>query len=410
MKNDRKYTIDKLICALFCFFALTPVINHNHLNWVVITGVLWIAIASLLYLFPKISAVNRNICSMILLVTLWCCIEILYKELGISSASGGNYYVRIGYYIPFLMGILYINRNKKIILVTITITLVISVLDNIRLSILYPEYLHNITRSSYSEFRTSLNFGAANFGYCALILQFVIWFLICSGKLKKANKTMAWFTIVTIVVYLICLSSTSMLVLLVVFDCLIYLTFPINATQKYSTKDKVIRLCVAISLILLMVILWDRVLALLGNRVSLRMTALLTGNDWDIYVTRPKLALVSVQSWLKDFRSFFFGQGLHLNAKDFSFSGQHSAIIDQLAYYGLLGIIIPGIAMWKYSKYVSRFLSDDCLRLYHMLIALFVVNNIINTNIKIDAGIMTFLFVPTVLIEITEKEANLIER
>ena len=176
------------------------------------------------------------------------------------------------------------------------------------------------------------------------------------------------------------------------------------AMNHYTSKVKVIRLCIVILLILLIIFLWDRVLGLLGDRVSVRILALFTGNDWDIYVTRPQLAFVSIQSWLKDVRSFFFGQGLHLDASDFSFSGQHSAIIDQLAYYGVTGIIIPGIAMWKYSRNISRILSEECLRLYHILITLFIINNIINTNIKIDAGVMTFLFVPAALIEITEME------
>lgn len=404
MINDNRFSIDKLLCVMFCIFALTPVVSHNHLDWIIITGGLWMAITIFLYVIPKLSAVNRDLCSMIFLVLLWCSIELMYRYFGISSATSGNYFVRMGYYIPFLMGILYINRNRKIILFTITATLVISVLDNIRLSVLYPEILQSITKSDYSDYRTNLNFGAANFGYCVLILQLVLWFLICTGKLEKAKKKLAYFIIVAIVIYLLCLSSTSILILLVVFDALIYLTFPMFAVDHYTSKVKVIRLCIVILLILLIIFLRDRVLGLLGDRVSVRISALFTGNDWDIYITRPKLAFVSTQSWLKDIRSFFFGQGLHLDASDFSFSGQHSAIIDQLAYYGVTGIIIPGIAMWKYSRNISRILSEECLRLYHILITLFIINNIINTNIKIDAGVMTFLFVPAALIEITEME------
>ena len=116
MINDNRFSIDKLLCVLFCIFALTPVMSHNHLDWVIITGVLWMAITIFLYVIPKLSAVNRDLCSMIFLVLLWCGIELMYRYFGISSATSGNYFVRMGYYIPFLMGILYINRNRKIIL------------------------------------------------------------------------------------------------------------------------------------------------------------------------------------------------------------------------------------------------------------------------------------------------------
>lgn len=392
-------SLDIVICTVFCFLAITPFFNHNYLSLIAIFGAALIISLLVIYGLKNGFRIDSEIGTIIFLILIWFSIEIGYRVNGYSSASWGNYFIRLGFYVPLLVGVIYVKYNVKGIDIVILVSLVISIIDNIRLGILYPNILQYITSDISNTYRGSLNLGTAAFGYCVLLAQYIIFYNICNHTINGFRKAVYIIIAVCSVIYLVFLSSATLLTLLFVIDAYIYIRFPHSENRK-TIRIKIERVLFFGILLILALIFKNWILNILGEKFSNRFNAIVYGNNRSIYYTRPELAFVSLKSWLNSIKTFLIGGGLHLDSSDlYSFSGQHSAIIDQLAYYGILGWVIPGMIFYRFYNYIKVRINPSHREIFKIVCVICIIGNIINSSCRIESGIINFMFVPLSLMK-----------
>ena len=360
----------------------------------------WIIIVSTL--FFKIGTPVYQRCSTILMSTiLYVSVILIYRLLGISTAKPGYYLGLLLFYMVVLLLPIVPNdelsKKAKKLWWCIMIIILFNVVDNIRLSILYPEI--NLIRFYLdSDFLSSINAGGGSFYTLTLFFFCVCYFVWLNTEQRKLK----WFSLVAAVV-------TAIYICGFCFKASVVLYFILSAVLIYYAKKTQNRT----SFVFVALLSGFVVVSLVGNfsnefinlietvspneRLTMRFVTLVDENADEAHEAtitgRTNLYMLSVKTWLTNTVTFFFGIGDHYTVLDPAKTGigQHASLLDLLGRYGILGASLVFIMLKKSFSYILSLFSQE----YRLQIgAIFLVYILCGLTKEIfEAGIGCVLFI-----------------
>ena len=338
-------SINFLLLCFFCIASITPIVNANiHVFALPAVYLSWFISAFFCGKFVKsqiteLALVGLSIC--------W-----IYKIFGISSAEIGNYfYVSVFYTMPICMMFIqknYTIKQKQILSWLIIIVFFISILSNI---ILFNN-ISTYTTWSFTaaqkdeELVKTFNLGGTSFTVASMVYAGVLTILTLIKK--KVWKIVFFAGLITSIYYnIVCAGRASVVILLVT------MVFCLILVYKYRGFDMKWALVIVIPSLAVLLLLGGPIFHFFGDvidneRLSIRMHdlgVLFEGGDTSDAETleRGELSFLSINTWLRDPISFFFGIGDHryeAGSVEQVYKigiGGHSSFFDTLAKYGLIG-------------------------------------------------------------------------
>lgn len=338
-------------------------------------------------------------------VFLYLALIFVYKLIGYSSAEWGNYMHQLSFFIPILLMLLIpdllSNRQKILLWWLMLVVMLFNIADNIYLSILYPS-LNSVSRFYQDEeFLASINAGSSPFYTFSLLFFNVCFFVFLNCKEKKIKLvTLAAAVVSAIYILGFCLKA-SVVVYFLLSLVLQYFAYRTNNTILFFF---VIVLSVLLGVAVITVFqdsIADFIISVSPDeRLTERLVTLIDVEnaeaDISIATNRTNLYLLSVNTWLSDISSFLFGIGDHRAAFGAKATGigQHSDLLDSLARYGLLGLIML-VAVFKHMfKYLLSLYGKtyklQLVTIFAILIMCGLTKNIFLPGI----GCVMFLLLP----------------
>lgn len=344
-----------LFLLLWAVIACTPILS-NPLYFVTL-----LAFAFLMLLVHHRLLGKQQM--LVMWVVAYVVIMILYKLIGYSSAEWGNYMNQLLFFTPLLLMLLIpdmlsIGQKKKLWWLLVFV-MAFNIADNIRLCILYPQ-LNSVSRLFQDEvFLASINAGGTPFYTFSLFFFNVCFFVFLNCK-EKATKYLAMVAAFISAIYILgfCLKGS------IVVYFLLSLVLQIFAYKTQNTT--LFFIVLALSAIFAFVVLnlfkdaiADFIISVSpSERLTTRLVTLVDveNEEADIgtITGRTNLYLLSIKTWLSNFINFFIGIGDHraqLGVKATGI-GQHSDLLDSLARYGLLGLIVLFSIFRNYFRYL----------------------------------------------------------
>ena len=407
---------DTFRCLMICIYSaliFTPYVTSYYMNipFFVALLILFMTILDLL----KVLNHKLIFASFALLF-----IELIYRIIGLSDASIGNYGLRIMTFISLWIGYfswnnLSFNECKCIVNVSL-LTLVINTIDNIRLYRLYPNIIPTLRGTEYFYNQWGkVNIGDTGFKYQVFFMSlFLLLYIWKDEKFRHHHAALkllyfvAW-VILTLFTIVYCASGTIILSLIIG-------TILIVALGANNPKKTIIRLALLVMLFGILFVFSYQILSLAalmaeqisGSKVARRIVAIsnLLNNSMnaeDIMIfERVDFLLLDLNSWLRNPLTFIFGVGYHtrvfaLNVNEaatLNGDGNHSGIFDLVARYGLLavGVLLPII------NGIKRYLCVGYLHKQHVYVSiifgLLVFNCIFNNLITLGMAFIVFMCYP----------------
>lgn len=295
-------------------------------------------------------------------VFLYIALIFVYKLIGYSSAEWGNYMHQLSFFIPmllmFLIPDLLSNRQKTLLWWLVLAVMVFNIADNIYLSILYPS-LNSVSRFYQDEeFLASINAGGSPFYTFSLLFFNVCFFVFLNSKKKIKYAALVAAVISAIYILGFCLKAS----VVVYFLLSLFLQY-----FAYRTSNRFLFFFVigftAILGIAVITVFQDSIVDFIisvspDERLTARLVTLIDAEnaeaDISIATNRTSLYLLSVETWLSDISNFLFGIGDHRAAFGAKATGigQHSDLLDSLARYGLLGLMLLVTIFKNFIKYL----------------------------------------------------------
>lgn len=337
---------NKVLPVFFLLWAVvscTPILS-NPLYYV---ALLAFAVVMLFVHYPLLRKQQR----LGLGVMSYVALVFIYKLVGYSSAAWGNYMNQLLFFIPMLLMVLVPNLlsdgQKRKLWWLVVIVMAFNIVDNIRLCILYPQ-LNTVNRLYQDEdFLASINAGGTPFYTFSLFFFNACFFVFLNCK-EKATKYMALGVAVISAVYILgyCLKGS----VVVYFLLSLVLQFFAYKTQNTTLFVVVLALSAMLAFVVLNLFkdaIVDFIISVSPNeRLTTRLVTLVDAENEEanmVTITgRTNLYLLSVETWLSDIVNFVIGIGDHraLFGAKATGIGQHADLLDSLARYGLLGLIV----------------------------------------------------------------------
>lgn len=401
---------NKFLLAFFSLWAVlscTPILDKSSYQAILL------AIA-----IPLLFANQRPLRkkrALVFAVLSYITLAVLYKFVGYSSASWGNYKNQFLFFLPMLLLLVMkyklSDQYSRYLWWMMVIIMTFNIVDNIRLSILYPQ-LNNVSRFYLDEdFLASINAGGTSFYTFSLFFFNVCFFVFLNTKkrlIKFASLTVAIISSIYILFY--CLKGS-----VVVF----YLLSIVLQFFAYKTKNTTLFFMVlgysAIGMVIALVFFQEEIVDFIisvspGERLTTRLVTLVDADNEEantFTVTgRTNLYLMSIETWLSNILNFFFGIGDHRAAFGAAATGisQHSDLLDTLARYGLLGLIPIFLTFKYYFKYILSLFDKkfklQLITIFFILILFGVVRGIFNAGL----GCTMFLLLPLCNVLVNEKQ------
>ena len=294
---------------------------------------------------------------------------LLYRIVGLSSASWGNYAnkilafysVWISFYSCQFLG----SKKIQIIGKYFSILMIASCVYSIWFHIQNPDF-NVVYYNQYSDYAANysfVNIGGTEYTYCIAFLSLILFAKVLNHKHFDFYTA---FWILTLFFTLVYGDSTTIIITTIVTMLIMYNGRHVKIKSK--THSRSFSLAVyALSLLLLFFIFKNPIIDFVGEfvseRVSVRLqtlTNLSTGNlnsdDQDILARIPML-LLDLRTWLSTPIDFVIGHGYHRYDVDndvmlatlLNGVGDHSDLFDWVAEYGLVGLTIICL-LYKYTK------------------------------------------------------------
>lgn len=337
--------INFLLLCFFCIASITPIVNANlHIFVLPAVYLSWFLSA---FFCGKFVKSHITVLALIGLSICW-----LYKIFGISSAEIGNYfYISVFYTMPICMVFIqknYTIKQKQILSWLIIIVFFISILSNIFLF----NNISTYTQWSFTaaqkdeELVKTLNLGDTSFTVASMVYIGVL--TILTLMKRGWERVVFLMGLITSIYYnLVCAGRASVVILLVTMvSCLILV---------YMNRGFYLNraLAIFISSLAVLLLFGGPMFHFFGDvieneRLSVRMHDLGVlfegGNTSDAETLgRGELSFLSINTWLRNPISFFFGIGDHryeAGSVEQVYKigiGGHSSFFDTLARYGLIG-------------------------------------------------------------------------
>lgn len=295
-------------------------------------------------------------------VMAYVALAFFYKFVGYSSAAWGNYMNQLLFFIPMLLMLLIPDLlpdgQKRKLWWLVVIVMAFNIVDNIRLCIMYPQ-LNSVGRLYQEEdFLASINAGGTPFYTFSLFFFNVCFFVFLNCK-EKATKYMALAVAVISAVYILgyCLKGS----VVVYFLLSLVLQYFAYKTQNTTLFIVVLALSAIMAFVVLSLFkdaIVDFIISVSPDeRLATRLVTLVDMENEEanmITITgRTNLYLLSLGTWLSSIVNFVIGIGDHrvIFGAQATGIGQHTDLLDSLARYGLLALVVV-----LFAKTLSRIL------------------------------------------------------
>ena len=357
-----------LMALVFC----TPILGGSR-NLVLVGLVIGIYIA---WRFQDIY--NHSNATLVISVLLYLVLIFGYRLIGYSDAAWGNYMHQLGFFLVILFMLFLkknrVNEHEKILLLTVWGIIAFNVIDNIYLSIMYPQ-LNTGRIYMDEEFLASLNAGGTPF-YSFVLFCFDICFFVFLNSNRKLVRIVVLACAVICAVY-ICGYCFKASVVVYFFLSVLFIYYAKRTKNQFAFLFvlSITSLFVFISISLFLDEIVDFVKYISPNeRLTTRFVTLLDVEDEEANIAtvtgRSNRIMLSLETWLTDIGTFLFGIGDHRASGTASTGiGQHSAFMDSLARYGLLGLLL----LTSIFKHAFRFILSCYDKKYRLQILSFVV-------------------------------------
>ena len=397
-KRKRINYVFELLIVLMALVFCTPILGGT--KYLVFVGLaIGIYIA---YHFQDIYN-NRNV-KLLNCVLLYLILVFGYRLFGVSDAAWGNYMHQLGFFLVMLF-MLFLKKERmlaqeKILLLAVLGIIAINVVDNIYLSILYPQLNTGRTYMD-EEFLATLNAGGSPY-YTFVLFCFDICFFVFLNSNRKLVRNTALACAIICAVY-ICGYCFKASVVVYFFLSLLFIYYAKRTKNqfKFLFVFSITCLLAYITVSLFSEEIVDFVKYISPNeRLTTRFVTLVDSEDADanmVTVTgRTSRYLESVEGWLTDIGTFLFGMGDHraVFRGGETGVGQHSDLLDSLARYGLFGILLLAFIF----KYAFNYILSCFDKKYRLqIICILVVFLLCGLTKKIffpSSGFAIFLLLP----------------
>lgn len=391
MKNNNGfflYIIIILVAAIYC----TPILGSSR-N---------IVLASLIAGFYIITHYKSLLHDKIIIYSVLFYIAVIfgYRFAGFSDAEWGNYMHQLSFFLPLFLFMSFPKTINKTIFVALIIIVSANIVDNIRLSIIYPQ-LNTARVFMEEELLTSINAGGSKFYTSCLLFFDVCFFIFLNSKQRFIKYTMLISAIISAIYICGFCFKASVVVYFILSLVLIFYA------KRAKNKFKFFSILIFSSLLLFLSVelfsneIIDLIISISPNeRLTTRLVTLIDPEDAEsnVYTVtgRTNLYFLSVKTWLTDLGTFIFGIGEHRTMYGASETGigQHSEFLDTLARYGLLGFVTV-LVIFKnvFKKILNRFDKEFHLQIY-CIITIFIMCGLTKIVFFPSIGFMLFLLLP----------------
>lgn len=328
----------------------------------------------------------------------WWVYELVLYFIGVSSAAIGNYYITLRFFDLVLKAVFvlyfYSNKEKRLLATFIYISIFATIVENLYYLRIYGDYYRDLyIQATYTKDNTSgINFASTAF-YNSLIFFIGISFHQAIYSQKKLEKLFHFGCIA--ISYLFMLSIETRAISL-------FLSFLIIVLVYYNSRSNQSRKLFYIFLFLIVGLLsplWIPMLIdILPERVAGRLQALLYHNSEDDegFLSRFQLMSNSINTFLSS--KILFGVGDHRGHEYWHIIGQHSQIFDDMARYGILGLIFL-IKFFRCTyRYFTKFMCEMGLKPIAVgALIVFFVLCINSQSFNPAPGLTAFLLMSTII-------------
>lgn len=334
-----------LLLVMITLVSCTPILGKP--TYYVGVGIV-MAIVIVANLFAK--CYQRNIL-LVLSVYSYIALIFVYRFLGISDAEWGNYVHQLYFFVAILIMLLMHNklsyRQKRWVLWLMIGVMIFNIGDNIRLAILYPN-INVATRITFDEsILNNINMGGNSF-YTFSLMFFNVCFFIFLNCQRKAIKYVMLCCAILTGVYICGYCFKATVVLYFIFSViLLYYAKKVKNISRTIIIGGILGVFLLIFINIFSSSLIEFIKEVSPNkRLTERFITLIDSNDVEANEKtvsgRTTLYMLSIKTWLANPCNFFFGIGDHRLAHGAASTGigQHSDLLDSLARYGIIGLII----------------------------------------------------------------------
>ncbi len=408
-KRKMKHENINVICLIYLItWAFVPVFAYYTSG--TIFRILYAAIVIIWFFTGLENIIKKNVYPVIGMF-LFLFIMFIYYMIGYGDLSLLDF---INYILLLSIGInstLYINRlsfrTKKIVKRYILTCISVTVITTLGVLYTNPVAVRLLTSTSTAnQVITTLeksNVGSFDFIYGLVIVLPVLTY-VASQKKEKTKKI---FYLVLIMFSILCIfkSNFTTAYILLVIDILLYLFFK---------SDSIFGKITSVLLLIIFSIFGKDILGwyfnmLLENTTSiwsktklLNIINIINGNG-TLSATTDRVELI-----LRDVYSFidspFIGKGAFYSVGSSIYIGQHSQFLDELARYGLLGVIPLSYFIYSCIRQILTSINDKLMR-NKFLIATVVFLMLGFLNPIFNDGILFFYFI-VIPILIEERKIN----
>lgn len=347
---------------------------------------------------------------LVLCVYAYILLCLIYKMFGVSSASIGNLFVHILFFIPILFMLINTDERydsfSKFIFWVIAFFVSVSIADNIRLCLTNPIFMLEVSREKL-DLASGTNIGGFHF-YSAILFFFIICFF---GLLNCKNKKVQFAFIGVIMLSAIFIFAFCMKAGIIVYSLfaivLLYLARRERRLRLFFVKVAVPSLIVYAIVSINTDFIVEHISNLFDNpRLTQRLIVLVDADNAEAESgaatvdARENLWMLSVNTWLKDPINFVFGIGDHRVDWDGGQTaeqvgiGQHSDFFDTPARYGLIGLIIITLILARSFKYLLAFYGKEYKVQLVVIFLVFVMFGFTYGVYHPAIGFVMFVFLP----------------
>lgn len=396
-KNNVYYILLSFVIVLYAVCCCTPKFALS------VYFLLPFVLGSMFVLLGLGKLLSNNNLVLTMLVLLYSLLVIFYNLLGISSTSPAEVFQHLQFFFFILIMELMagVKENKKLrkALFVAVLIVFVNVVDNIYISILYPE-INTMRHYMDEQFLAQINAGGGWFYTMSLFFFNICFFgfMHSGGKLKIAMLICSLFSAVYILAYC---NKASVVVFFLMSLLLQLLAYKSKSVKSFYVYCFIVAGIVTLLVGALQEVIVDFIISVSpSERLTQRLVLLVDANNIEAnestLSSRQNLYWLSIETWLSDISSFFFGIGDHRASYDVEKTGigQHSDFADSLARYGVLGLsLLLPILIKAFKLLLSFFDKNDRTSVVCIVIA-FICCGITKKVFLPSVGFLLFVVLP----------------
>lgn len=406
--------INVLLTIFYLLWCMTPYVSRKVPNTIMLILIFLWGISA----FFSINIRKLKVTKLTLLVSFWSCVLVVYFLLKRDNVAIGNLFNIMLYFFSYYIFIFYMYIGEKEYIKRfinfIIIMLIITGISSINILIKDPyasKYLTGSVPESI-EMYSKTNLVTVTYIIAIVVLMPILFGLFRYSK-NRFEKGLIFFSIL-IGIILCVLAGSSISLIVLVIECVFIVLF--NIKNRYL---RYISFCFFI-IILLLIILFKRDIGIFlinsssyiknisySTRVNEIGEILLKNVTSGSFTDRIHNTLISFNTFLNN---PLLGSGMIYSADINLGIGMHSQIIDDLARYGVFGIIFTVNIYYNfYIKFIRKAISLKRLKYIIASIIGAIVMSILNPTVGPQLGLDIFLIMPYYINKSIEKGADIDE-